>query len=252
MKRYILIFLIAAIVLVVITLIIELLIIRFNGSPVAAPTIDRTVQKLGSGKPLTYVVMGDSTAISQGSDYQDGFAYASTKLFAENFSLTTLNTAISGATTEDVLHDQLAAAVKLRPDIVLLAAGANDVTHFLATSTTQASVQAIIDQLKTAQPDVQIIVTGSPAVDAVSRFPFGAKQLIGIRTRQVNKIFDDLIRRNDLIHASIAEKTRDRFLADPSLFAPDKFHPNAAGYKLWIPVVNDAVREAATRYTQLR
>lgn len=229
--------------LLIVFIIVQVLIIVFNGSKVAVPDIPRDVQVSGSGEPLSYAVMGDSTAISQGSDYKDGFVVASIAHLSTKFKVTSINTAISGATTEEVRNDQLAQVLRFRPDVVLLSAGANDVTHFTRLEVTRESVQYIIDELKKVNSKVQVIVTGSPAVDSVTRFPNGAKQLVGLRTRQVNAVFEKLIVKNNLIHAPIAEKTRDAFIADPTLTASDKFHPNARGYALWIPVINAALDE---------
>lgn len=85
-------------------------------------------------------------------------------------------------------------------------------------------------------------------MDSVTRFPDGAKQIMGLRTRQVNAIIADLIKKNGLIHAPIAEKTRDAFIADPTLTAADNFHPNARGYALWIPVIITAIDQAVENY----
>lgn len=244
MKRHILIIVSSIVALFVLFIIAELVYIVTNGDPVPAPTIDRSVRTLGSGPELTYVVMGDSTTISQGSDYEDGYAVSSAKHLAENYSVSFSNVGISGATSRSVLDEQLTEAKQRKPDLVLLAVGANDTTHFTSGKSIQASIQQIIDGLSEANPDVRIVVTRSPAMDSVTRFPWGAKQLMALRTRQVNKAFEAIIEKNGLTLAPIAEKTRDAFIADPTLTAVDNFHPNARGYALWKPVVDDALDQA--------
>lgn len=244
MKQYLFILLIFVITSAVIFVIVQFLVIRFNGKPVAVPDIPREIQMAGVGKPLSYAIMGDSTAISQGSEYRDGFAAASIAHLSRSFTVKSVNTGISGATTEEICTDQLEAVLRFKPDIVLLAAGANDATHFVRSEVTRQSVQYIIDELKKVNPQIEIVVTGSPAMDSVTRFPDGSKQIMGLRTRQVNAVFTELIKKNDLFHAPIAEKTRDAFIADPTLTAVDNFHPNARGYELWIPVINKALDEA--------
>ena len=244
MKQYILLLLAIITVTFVIFVVIQLLIVRFNGSPVAVPTIEREVQTSGSGPALSYAIMGDSTSISQGSDYNDGFAAASITHLSKEFTVRSINTGISGATTEEVRTDQLATVLKFKPDLVLLASGANDTTHFVRAETIRNSLQFIIDELRNVNPKVKIIVTASPAMDSVTRFPHGAKQLMALRTSQVNAVYNELISKNNLVHAPIAEKTRDAFIADPTLTAADNFHPNKRGYALWIPVINDAVDRA--------
>lgn len=232
---------------IILFIVLQLLIIYHRGTPVAVPKTDRAAKTVGTGPPLRYVVMGDSTAVSQGSEYESGYAVASVTHLAKRFQVNVINTGVSGATAESVSRHQLEAAMKHRPDLVLIAVGANDATHFTRGSTIENWMQRTIDGLKEANPAVKIIVTGSPAMDSVSRFPVGAKQLMGLRTTQVNKVFERLIANNNLIHAPIAEKTRDAFLADPTLTASDQFHPNARGYALWNPVINDAIDRALAR-----
>ena len=215
-----------------------------NGKPVDAPKIPRAPITIGSGPKLTYVVMGDSTSIGQGTDYDQSYALNSAVHLAEKYQVTFVNVGISGATAKSVLEEQLAKAASYKPDLVLIGVGANDTTHFTGGKSIQTSMQKIIDGLKAANTDVKIVVTRSPALDSVPRFPWPSKQLMGLRTHQVNKAFQSIIEKNSLTLAPIAEKTRDAFLADPTLLAQDKFHPNSRGYALWIPIVNDALDRA--------
>jgi lysophospholipase L1-like esterase len=227
--------------------VVEFLIVKYNGQVVAAPNIPRGPETLGSGAPLTYVVMGDSTSIGEGTDYSHSYALASAEHLARNYQVKFINIGISGATVKSVLDVQLAQAVKYKPDAVLLAVGANDATHFTGGKSIQMSLRQIINGLKQANCKVQIVVTGSPAMDSVRRFPWPLKQLMGLRTRQVNNAFAPIIKQDNLTQASIALKTRAAFLADPTLLAADKFHPNARGYALWTPVVNQALDEALAK-----
>lgn len=247
MKRKILIFFSGILALFIVFVIAQITYIMTNGDPVPAPAIDRSVRALGNGPKLTYVVMGDSTAISQGSEYEDGYAVSSSEHLAEKYSVSFSNVGISGATAGSVVAEQLASAVQRKPDLVLLGVGANDTTHFTSGTSIKTSLQQTIDSLRQANPDVRIVVTRSPAMDSVTRFPWGAKQFMALRTRQVNKAFAEIIETNNLTLAPIAEKTRDAFIADPTLTAVDNFHPNARGYALWKPVINDAIDKALAK-----
>lgn len=225
----------------------EVLIVLFNGTAVNAPTIPRTTQTLGSGSELRYVVMGDSTSIGQGTSYNHSYARVSAEHLAADYKVRLTNVGVSGARANDVATDQLAKALQYDPDIVLIAVGANDVTHLTSTSSVRKSLQTTIDGLRKTNPDVKIVVTGTPAMGSVARFPWPLKQLAGQRTKQLNHAYDDIIAKNNLILAPIAAKTGKAFRDNPELFAPDKFHPNTAGYKLWIPVINDALDQALTQ-----
>ena len=103
-------------------------VIKYNGSPVAAPDIPRAAEKYGNGEPVTYVVLGDSTTISQGGDYDKGYARSSARFIAsKQREVTFYNLGESGARAADVASAQAPKARELRPDIVLIAVGANDV-----------------------------------------------------------------------------------------------------------------------------
>lgn len=232
------------VVIVLLVIAVEILYIRYAGNNVPAPEIPREPQVYGSGTPLTYVVMGDSTSISQGGTYEKGFAVQSAQYLGKSRLVTFVNTGISGATAQTVKQDQLDKAVANKPDVVLLAVGANDVTHRTDFAAAQADLQEIVDQLRAANPAVKIVFTRSPAVDAVTRFPIGAKQLIRHRVESFNVSLEPFIARNNLVLAPVAEQTRQAFIEDPTLLAPDKFHPNDRGYALWVPVINSALDEA--------
>ena len=86
------------------------------------------------GKKLTYLVIGDSTSAGQGGDYEKGVAVSSAKYLGNNYKVEMINFSVSGATVEDVKNNQLNKALQYVPDIVLISAGSNDVTHLSSTS----------------------------------------------------------------------------------------------------------------------
>lgn len=225
-------------------IIAEILIIKFNGTPVPAPRLSRASTMLGQGSPLNYVVMGDSTSVGQGTDYTNSYSLASARHLAQKYKVNFVNFGVSGARVKDILDQQLPEALAQQPDIVLIAVGANDATHFTGSSSIQQDMTQIAQKLRRQNPNLKIVLTGSPAMDSVPRFPWPVKQLMGLRTRQVNKAFVPVIQNNNLLLAPIAQETRAAFLKDPTLFAPDKFHPNAQGYALWTPVINRALDQA--------
>lgn len=56
---------------------VEFLYFKNNGKPVPAPLFPRDAPRVGKGSPLTYVVLGDSTAVGQGGKYEMGIAVVS-------------------------------------------------------------------------------------------------------------------------------------------------------------------------------
>lgn len=237
------IFLIAVICVVAVNFVM----IRYSGSPVAVPDIPRSAENYGSGERLTFVVLGDSTAVSQGGDYDRGYARSGARFMAEQgYAVALHNFAVSGARAADVNAVQIPKAVKLQPDIVLIAAGANDVTHLSSVSKVRHQLADGIEKLQTANPKVHILLTGSPEMGSVPRFPWPAHSLARLQTKRINSAVQQLTNGKSVIFVPIAEKTGPTFTAHPELFAADKFHPNSDGYDLWTTVINNSIRTALT------
>ncbi|HYO76311.1 MAG TPA: SGNH/GDSL hydrolase family protein [Thermoanaerobaculia bacterium] len=197
-----------------------------------------------SGQPLRYVVLGDSTAAGVGADYEAGIAVGTARELGQRHVVTMNNFAVSGARMDDVLRLQLPAAEALRPDVVLLSAGANDVTHLTRIGKMQDALQAIVQRLRAANPAVKIVVTGSPDMGSPPRVPWLLRGLASCRTKQVNRMFEREVAQSNLVFAPIATRTGPLFRRDRTLFHPDRFHPNERGYATWIPVLNEALAKA--------
>lgn len=247
MKHRLILLTASLLVLILVFIAIEALLIMRNGKPVPVPDIPRDEQTLGMGEPLTYLVMGDSTTVGQGAPYEKSYAVQSARYLSERYLVKFTNVGVSGARAEDVATEQLARVKTLKPDVVLLSVGANDTTHFTSNGSVKKSLQATIDGLRALNPEVKIVVTGSPQMGSIPRFPWPARQLAGVRTDQINDVYQSLIAKNDLFFAPIARETGPAFSADPTLFAQDKFHPNERGYALWTPVINKALDSAIPR-----
>jgi lysophospholipase L1-like esterase len=204
-----------------------------------------------SGPPLIYVVLGDSTAAGEGGTYGAGIAMSTARALGERFRVTMTNLSVSGARMRDVRERQLAAAAALHPDVVLLSAAANDVTHLTGIGSMRADLREIVRRLRDANPAVQIVVTGSPDMGSPPRIPWLLRGLASWRTRRVNRMFGAEVAELQLVLAPIAEVTGPLFRRDRTLFAADRFHPNDRGYATWIPLLNRALAEAAVPHATI-
>ncbi len=194
--------------------------------------------------PLSYVVLGDSTGAGRGAPYERSVAVRTSQILATRRRVVMTNLAVSGATMADVRADQLAAAVRRAPDLVLVAAGSNDVTQLRSGGAVRDDLVRVIDRLRAARCDVAIVVTGAADVGAVPRMAQPLRALAGLRTRQINAAVAEAARQRDVVFAPIAERTGPLFRDDRSLFAVDGFHPSAAGYATWVPILDEALGRA--------
>lgn len=195
------------------------------------------------GAPLTYLVMGDSTAAGVGADYEQGIAISTARALGESRRVTMVNAGVSGAKMGDVLREQLPTVASLKPDLVLLSVGANDVIRLTPRGSIRRDLLAVVAQLKRANPEVRIVVTGSPDMGSPPRIPRLLRPIAGCRSKQVNRTFREVAKQEGLTFAPIAEETGPLFRADRSLFHPDRFHPNEAGYAVWTKVLVRALKK---------
>jgi len=193
---------------------------------------------------ITYVILGDSTAAGVGADYQQGIAIQTTAELSKTHKVTMTNLGVSGARIHDVLVEQLPRAESLHPDLVLLAVAPNDVTHLTRISSMKRDLLAIVHRLRAANRDVVIVVTGSADMSTPPRIPRLLRGIAGARSRAVNRMFVSVANDEHLTFAPIAAKTGPLFKKDPSLFGPDRFHPNERGYAVWTAVINKAIAAA--------
>lgn len=215
-----------------------------SGPKQQPPPAPVEIRVFGSGPPLAYLILGDSTAVNVGGTPGEGIAVQTAEHLARANSVSMKSLAVSGAQTNDVLDEQLPRLGEFRPDVVLLDVGANDVTHLTSARSLENDLQSIIEKLIEVNCDVKIVVTGAPDMTTPPRIPRLLRGIAGWRTDALNKVFRREVERYGLTFAPIAEETGPLFRKDRSLFSDDEFHPNARGYQTWVDVINPALDRA--------
>lgn len=235
---------VALVVFLLVFIVVQLAVVKYNGQPVDPPSISREPRFFGSGEPLTYVVMGDSTAVSQGGDYEQGIAVSTARHLAETHRVKFVNLAVSGSRVANVANEQVFDAITHKPDVVLISVGANDVTHLTGLGGLKSDLEKLVTKLTDTNCDIKIILTGSPDMGSIPRFPVPLRYVAGLQTNKVNRVFTQFANEKQLTFAAIAKSTGPLFRQDKTLFAVDKFHPNTKGYATWNPVLNVALSQA--------
>lgn len=206
------------------------------------PRADSAPRVFGAGESLLrYVILGDSTAVAVGGDYERGLAVGSARHLAVGRRVELVNVAVSGARIHDVLVEQLPRVDLSHTDVVLLDVGANDVIRLTRSRAFDRDFRRVIEAIRAQNPRVRIVVTGSADMGAPPAVPRLLRPLANARTRSLNAIVQRHVARYGLTFAPIAAKTGPLFRRDPTLFAADRFHPNDRGYAEWTRVINEAL-----------
>jgi len=174
-----------------------------------------------------YVAIGDST--SEGLDDPDGQGgyrgwanRLAERIAADQGGLLYANLAIRGRTTKQIGDEQLAPALAMRPDLVTVSGGTNDVLgrHFDA-GVYASHLLAILEPLVASGATVTMFTLP----DLRSVMPLA--RLLGTRVLDLNAAIRDCCARSGAILCDLA---RYEIASDPRLWSDDRLHANAAGH----------------------
>jgi lysophospholipase L1-like esterase len=189
----------------------------------------------------TVVWLGDSTGAGIGATRLPGtLAEQTASDIGRPVTMTVL--AKSGDTVADVLRNQLPLVAAAHPTVIFITVGANDTTHLTSRSAFRRDYEHVIAGLPS---DVRaIVLLGVPDMGAPPRLAQPLRAVAGWRGRMLDADVRHLAARTPKArYVDIAGKTGPAFRQHPgTYFAPDRFHPDDAGYALWAK----AVAEIAT------
>ena len=200
------------------------------------------------GKPLRFVVLGDSTAAGLGAGSPE-HAYAtvlSERLGNDGYRVELIAFGVSGARTRDVAEEQVGMAVDANPDLVFVGIGANDSTHLTSLSDVERYMDQALTELR--RSGATIVVAGPPDMRAHAWLE-PLRSIVGWRGRQVAARIEAVARSHGVATVPLAEQAGPYFAAKPEeAYGADDFHPGPGGYRAWAdaiyPVLVDALDAA--------
>ena len=201
------------------------------------------------GSPVEVVWLGDSTTTGVGvDDFDDSMtnrtAVATAETLDRSVSLTVLG--VSGARIDSVASEQ--ADELMRADVVVVSAGANDVTHLTTRSEFRDRYDELLDRITATAPDAEIVLIGIPDMGSVPRFAQPLRAIAGTRAAQLDDDVRSAARSREYQYVDLAADTGPRFRSDPDrYFSDDGFHPGIAGHGLWAESARGEIIAAARR-----
>jgi acyl-CoA thioesterase-1 len=182
---------------------------------------------------IVYVALGDSTGAGVGARDGGGYVARLFKRIEERRPGSTLsNVCVSGATTEDLVRDQLEKGVAANPDLVTVGIGINDIGHGLTIEQFSKNYEQILTTLK-EKTHAQIVVTNLPDVSSAPRIPSSMKSTYQRQIDQFCQRLEEIAKRHGVTVFDVYSITKDELPSHPEYFSNDGFHPSDAGYELW-------------------
>lgn len=190
----------------------------------------------GEAGGILYVALDDSTAQGIGASRPErGYVgrIAQRLRSTSGQPVQVLNFSRSGARVHDVVTEQLPRLTGLAPDLVTVAVGANDIKAYHAIR---------------FRADVDALIAGLPPHAIVGDVPWFMHGGPGRKSGEAAGYVATRARAAGLGVARLHRATRARgWTAMVTDFAPDWFHPNDRGHRLWADVFWKAIDRGALR-----
>ncbi len=167
----------------------------------------------------TILFFGDSLTAGYGLSTEEAFpALIEKQLNKGGQKVKVVNAGLSGETSAGGLS-RIDWILRQHVDVFVLELGANDGLRGLPVSQTIFNLQAIIDKVKTRQPDVKIVLAGMMVPPNM-----GAQY-----SNDFRRIYPDLAKKNK---ATLIPFLLDGVAGDEKLNQADGIHPNVEGHKI--------------------
>ena len=193
--------------------------------------------------PVTYVALGDSTGIGLGA--RDGLGYVerlSARIQQARPGSRLVNLSTTGATTTDVLNNQLSRYPADSSSLITLSIGANDLTGGTDEQQFARDYEKLILRLKELRTPV--VLTNVPDISLAPGLPPSMRRQMHDRVALFNKRIEDIARQHALPLVDLYGMSRDLIPSHPEFFSSDGIHPSDEGYKFWADKMWPAVDEA--------
>jgi lysophospholipase L1-like esterase len=182
--------------------------------------------------PIVYVALGDSTGAGVGAVEGGYVVRLYQRMLQQRPGSQLVNVCVSGATTADVLRDQLDKGVAKNPQLVTLGIGINDVGHSVPLEKFSENFEHILSTLK-EKTQAEIVVSNIPDVSSAPVVPSALRNQYHRQIETFNHRLQEIANRHGVTVFDIYSITARALPTHPEYFSRDGFHPSDAGYELW-------------------
>lgn len=198
-------------------------------------------------RPFTYAAIGDSTVEGVGAS-KPAKAYAGIlyAIIKQNFKHATYyNFGVGGARAIDVLEGQAEQAIAVRPDLITLSVGANDIVRRTSLEAFRNSLTTLIERLQ-AETGAIIVITNVPNFSRLRSVPRLLKPVARHRIERFNAAILDIAHTHNLVYIDTFQTSTVFAYHYPEAVAGDNFHPSDFGYALWASTIAAALQDKLT------
>lgn len=190
---------------------------------------------------VRYVALGDSYTIGTAVPEADRWP---NQLVARIDQLELVgNPAVNGFTSADVIATELPQLDHLRPELVTLLIGVNDVVQGVPDSAYAGNVAVILEELLTRLPPERVVCVATPDYTRTPRgADYGDPARQSAAIRRVNAILGEACESRGIAFVPETFDISQAAAEDPSLVADDGLHPSGEQYRRWVDVMEPVMR----------
>jgi lysophospholipase L1-like esterase len=205
----------------------------------------RQIWSFHRATPFVYVALGDSTVEGVGAS-QLSRTYASlvhAEVSQRFKGALHYNLGKSGARAEDVVTGQLDHAIAMKPDLVTLSVGANDILRHTKLGVYRRNLIRIVESLR-SQTHAIIVVTNIPNFSLLRVIPTPLKPFAKFNIQRFNAAILGVAEKYNLVHIDAFRQTTLFIRQFPNeVIYKDGFHPSDFGYALWANTIMTSLEE---------
>lgn len=182
----------------------------------------------GSGRPLRFLQIGDSSAVGVGVDTQDqALAPQLAAQLGRHFSVAWTVCGENGATTADAPR-LLAPLAGQQFDAAYVIFGVNDVKNLRPAAAWRHDYTALLERLRDAHGVRVAFVSGLPPLQDFPLIPHPLRTVLALRARRFDRVLQQVVApRPDCVHVPLPAGL------DRTGMARDGFHPGPMIYSDW-------------------
>lgn len=182
--------------------------------------------------PIRFVALGDSTGAGVGARDGGYVARLFKRIVRHRQGSELTNLCVSGATTSDVLRNQLDRALRADPHLVTLGIGINDIGHGLSLEQFSKNYDEILSSLN-SNTKAAIVLTNIPDISTAPRIPIAIRGEYHQLIVAFNRKLEEIASRYDVSVFDVYTITHEQLALHPEFFSDDGFHPSDKGYEFW-------------------
>lgn len=195
------------------------------------------MERAGRHRALRYLALGDSYTIGTGAS-DPSKAWPS--LIAARLGLELTNPAVNGFTTLDLIRDELPLFRKLRPNIVTVLIGVNDLVQGRSPHAYRESLHAIYQEVIVGSDVFAVSIPTWSYTPAAA--DFGGAAHVARMTDVFNAVARDEAARAGIVWIDIGPVSSSG-IGTAGWLASDQLHPADAQYAAWAEVIWPQVRD---------